>query len=63
MVVTEGGDGTVGGDQRGQPSLRSSFVWLLAIVCLHISCWAATPYGMLAKPRRRVQPMQTTGEK
>ena len=41
--------------------LRSSFVWLTAIVCLHISCWAVTPFNTLAKPRRRAQPMQTAG--
>ena len=43
--------------------LRSSFVWLPASVSLHISCWAVTPCSMLAKPRRRVQPMQTVGER
>ena len=43
--------------------LKSSFVWLPAIVCLHISCWAATPFDMPAKPRRRAQPMRNAGER
>jgi hypothetical protein len=45
-----------------QGSLRSSFVWLPTIVYLHISCWAATPFSTLAKPRQPVQPMQAAGE-
>jgi len=41
--------------------LRSLFVWLRAIVCPRISCWAVTPFGTLAKPEQRVQPMQNAG--
>ena len=33
-----------------------------SIVCLHISCWAATPFTSLARPRRPVPPMQIVGE-
>jgi hypothetical protein len=29
--------------------LKLSFVWLPAVVCRHISYWAATPFSMLAK--------------
>ena len=40
---------------------RQAGAWLPAIVCLHISCWAVTPFSTRAKPRHHVQPMQTTG--
>jgi hypothetical protein len=43
--------------------LRLFFVWLTAIISLHIYCWAATRSSMLRKPRRRAQRMQKAGEK
>src|SRR5215470_13787808 len=54
------------GDRRTaiQPEWRrSSFVWQRAIVCRHISSWAVTPFDMLAKQRRLVQPTRNNGER
>jgi NAD(P)-dependent dehydrogenase (short-subunit alcohol dehydrogenase family) len=53
------------GQENGDPArwLRSSFVWRPAIVSRHISCSAVTPCSLPVKPRRRVQPMQTAGER
>ena len=43
--------------------LSSSFVWLPAIVCLHIFFWAVTPFSSPGKPRQHAPPMQNAGER
>src|SRR5229473_2198359 len=43
--------------------LSSSFVWLPAIVCLHIFFWAVTPFSSPGKPRQHALPMQNAGER